>query len=261
MRISIFNLDYKGTYKEEYLKIIKVLSSKCVSFQKRNMSYFEFINNYLFQNWKYRSTFIDLDEYLNFLGVNLNSKKINEESFINFLEFILNMQLLLESMKFYNDNTVFSVTCKSILFHNIPIILDQYQYQAYDIDDRVFIYKKDIQYEDLYEIVPDDIYSLALSYSNINNNGIKMKRLILNKIYNYMQKDIEKYKSYNSTLLTSIKIIVTKMGIEGNIDNKYKNLTTYKLRKYYDNCFQMMLYLIKTESIYKYRDDIRKLNS
>lgn len=260
MRISIFNLDYKGTYKEEYLKIVKVLSSKCVTFQKKSLSYFEFINNYMFQNWKYRSTYIDLDEYLDFIGVNLNSKKISEESFINFLEFILNMQLLLESMKYYNDNVVFSVTCKSIIFHNIPIILDNYEYQAYDIDDRVFIYKKDIQYEDLFSIVPDDIYNLILSYTNINNNGIKIKRIILNKIYNYILKDIEKYKNYNSTILTSIRTIVLKMGVIGNIDAKYKNLSTYKLRKYYDNCFQMMIYLIKTETVYKYRDEIKKLN-
>lgn len=261
MRISIFNLNYKGTYKEEYLKIIKVLSSKCITLQKKNISYFEFVNGYLFQNWKYRSTFIDLYSYLDFIGVNINSKKITEESFINFLEFLLNMQLLLESMKYYNDNIIFSVTCKSILFHNIPILLDRYGYQAYDIDDRVFIYKKDIQYEDLYEIVPDDIYDLILSYCNINNNGIKIKRLILNKIYDYMLEDADKYKNYNSTVFSAIKNVVTKMGVIGNIDKKYANITNYKLRKYYDNCFQMMNYLIKTEAIYKYRDEIKKMNS
>lgn len=259
MRKSIFNLDYKGSYKDEYTKINKVLSSKCITFQKKNLTYFEFINTYLFQNWKYRSTYIDLYDYLNFIGININSKKVTEESFINYLEFLLNMQLLLESMKYYNDNTIFSVTCKSILFHNIPIILEQYDYQAYDIDDRVFIFKKDIQYEDLYEIVPDDIYDLILSYCSINNTGIKTKRLILNKLYNYIMKDVDKYKSYNSTILTSIKIIITKMGIIGEIDNKYKHLTTYKLRKYYDNCFQMINYLIKTETIYKYKDEIKNL--
>lgn len=259
MRKSIFNLDYKGTYKDEYIKINKVLSTKCITFQKKNLSYFEFVNNYLFQNWKYRSTFIDLYDYLEFLGININSRKITEESFINYLEFLLNMQLLLESMKYYNDNIVFSVTCKSILFHNIPIILDQYDYQAYDIDDRVFIYKKDIQYEDLFEIVPNDIYDLMLSYCSINNTGIKIKRIILNKLYTYLLKDVDKYKTYNSTIFSSIKMTVTKMGILGDIDSKYKHLTNYKLRKYYDNCFQMIVYLIKTENIYKYKEELKNI--
>ena len=165
--------------------------------------------------------------------------------------------MLIESNKYYNENTIFSSTCKSVLFHNIPLILDKLEYQAYDIDDKVMIFKKDIEYEDLFEIVPDNIYELLISYNNINNNGIKMKRLILNKIYNYMEKDIEKYKSYNSTLVSSIKTIINKMGIL-SIDKKYENLSNYKLRKYYDYCFSMMVYLIRTESVFKYRDEIRK---
>lgn len=257
MRISIFNLDTKTSYKDEYIKIMKVLNSKCITFNKKNYSYFDYVNTYLFNNWKYRETYLDCYEYLSFIGVNPNSKKITIDSFINLLEFLLNIQLLIESNKYYNENTIFSSTCKSVLFHNIPLILDKLEYQAYDIDDKVMIFKKDIEYEDLFEIVPDNIYELLISYNNINNNGIKMKRLILNKIYNYMEKDIEKYKSYNSTLVSSIKTIINKMGIL-SIDKKYENLSNYKLRKYYDYCFSMMVYLIRTESVFKYRDEIRK---
>ena len=257
MRISIFNLDNKTSFKDEYIKIIKVLNSKCITFNKKTYTYFDYINTYLFNNWKYRETYLDCYEYLNFIGININSRKISIESFINLIEFILNIQLLIESNKYYYDNTAFSTTCKSIIFHNIPLILDKLDYQAYDIDDKVLIFKKDIEYEDLFEIVPDEINELLISYNNINNNGIKMKRIILNKIYNYMEKDIDKYKNYNSTLISSIKIIINKMGVIGNIDKKYENLSNYKLRKYYDYCFSMMLYLIKTEIVFKYRDEIR----
>lgn len=257
MRMSIFNLNNNDTYKDEYIKIIKVLNSKCITIQKKTYSYFDYINTYLFNNWKYRNTYIDCYEYLKFIGVNVNSKKISLDAFINLIEFILNIQILIESNKYYNDNTTYSVPAKSIIFHNIPLILDKLEYQAYDLDDKVMIFKKDIDYEDLFSIVPDDINELILSYSNINNNGIKTKRIILNKLYNYLLSDVEKYKSYNSSLFSSIKLVVNKMGVIGNIDKKYQNLSTYKLRKYYDYCFNMITYLLRTETINKYKDELK----
>ena len=257
MRMSIFNLNNNDTYKDEYIKIIKVLNSKCITIQKKTYSYFDYINTYLFNNWKYRNTYIDCYEYLKFIGVNVNSKKISLDAFINLIEFILNIQILIESNKYYNDNTIYSVPAKSIIFHNIPLILDKLNYQAYDLDDKVMIFKKDIDYEDLFSIVPDDINELILSYSNINNNGIKTKRIILNKLYNYLLSDIEKYKSYNSSIFSSIKLVINKMGVVGDIDKKYQNLSNYKLRKYYDYCFNMMTYLLRTETINKYKEELK----
>ena len=101
---------------------------------------------YRFNNWKYRNTYIDCYEYLKFIGVNVNSKKISLDGFVNLIEFILNIQILIESNKYYNDNTTYSVPAKSIIFHNIPLILDKLNYQAYDLDDKVMIFKKDIDY-------------------------------------------------------------------------------------------------------------------
>lgn len=257
MRMSIFNLSNNDTYKDEYIKIIKVLNSKCITIQKKTYSYFDYINTYLFNNWKYRNTYIDCYEYLKFIGVNVNSKKISLDAFINLIEFILNIQILIESNKYYNDNTIYNVPAKSIIFHNIPLILDKLNYQAYDLDDKVMIFKKDIDYEDLFSIVPDDINELILSYSNINNNGIKTKRIILNKLYNYLLSDVEKYKSYNSSIFSSIKLVINKMGVVGEIDKKYQNLSNYKLRKYYDYCFNMMTYLLRTEAINKYKEELK----
>lgn len=257
MRISIFNLNNKTSYKDEYIKIKKVLNSKCLSFKNKKYTYFEFVNEYLFNNWKYRNTYLDLYEYLEFIGIKITSNKISLDSFINFIEFILNIQLLQESIKYYNDNVVFSTKASSVLFHNIPIILDKLGYQAYDIDDRVIIYKKDIVYTDLLDDLTDDIKELLLSYNNINNNGIKTKRIIINKLYNFITEKQEKYKSMNSSIYNTIKLVVNKMGIIGEIDNKYKNLSNYKIRKYYDYCFRLICYLINSENITKIKDEIK----
>ena len=257
MRISIFHLDKKKTYKEEYDQMIKVLMSKCITFDKKEYSYFDYVNTHLFHNWKHRGTYLDCYEYLESIGINLKNKKISKESFLNFIEFLLNIQLLMNSLKHYSEQTKFSVKCKSILVHNIPILLESYGYQAYSLEDRIVILERDLDYEDLMDLLPEDIYELLLSYKNINNNGIKIKRMILYKIYEYLLRDSEKYKGYNSSLFSSIKTVVTKMGIVGDIDKKYSTLSNYKLRKYYDNCFSMMTHLIRTENILKYKEEIK----
>ena len=257
MRNSIFQLESQKTYKDEYLKMLKVLMSKCISFKKKEYSYFDYINEHLFNNWKFRGTYIDCYEYLESIGVNLKNKKISKENFINFLEFLLNMQFLTSSLKYYSDDTKYSIQCKSILSHNIKVLLDSYGYEAYSLDDRILILEKDLNYDSLMSILPNDIYEVLLSYKNINNSGIKMKRLILNKIYNYMSKDIDKYKNYNSSIFNCIKIIITKLGVIGDIDKKYNGITNYKLRKYYDSCFDMMTYLIQTEKVLKEKEEIK----
>ena len=47
------------------------------------------------------------------------------------------------------------------------------------------------------------------------------------------------------------------MGVIGDIDKKYQNLSNYKLRKYYDYCFNMMTYLLRTETINKYKEELK----
>ena len=259
MRKTIFNLDNKIIIKDEYLKIIKVLNSKCVLYNNKSYSYFEFINNHIFNNWEYRSTFIDVYEYLNYLGINLKNKKINMSSFINLLEFLLNIELFIENNKYYSLNVTISTQCRSILQHNIYLILEGLDYEAYKLDDKVIIYKRNLDFNSLLEVLPNDIYELLLSYNDINNNGIKIKRIVLFKIYQYICRDYDKYKSYNSTILTSVKFIVTKLGISGDIDKSYKDMSLYKLKKYYDYAFTMMVYIIRSEIVLKYRDEIRNL--
>jgi len=257
MRISIFNLNNKTNYKDEYIKIIKVFSSKCVTYKGKNYNYFDFVNIYLFNNWKFRETYLDIYDYLEFIGVNIKSNKISYDSFINFLEFILNMDLLLSKIKLYYDETKFNTNTRSILYHNIPLIIEKLGLEAYDLDDKIVISTIDTNYNDFSEIVPNEIHELIISYRSINNNGIKTKRIILDKLYSYMENNINKYKNYNSVLFNTVKIVILKMGVRYDIDKKYSELSNYKLRKYYDYCFEIICYLIKTEDVIKYRDLIR----
>lgn len=257
MRMTIFHRENTLNYKEEYLKMMKVFSSKCIEFDKKEYTYFDYINKELFHNWKFRGTYLDCYEYLESIGVNVKSRKISKDGFLNLLEFICNIQSLMNHLKYYADHTKFSIKCKSILIHNIPLLLESFGYQAYDLEDRIVISEKELEYEDFESLLPNSIYECFILYKDKNNNGIKMKRMILEKIYHFLESN-EKYKTLNSSIYNSIKTVVTKMGVIGELDKKYKHLTNYKMKKYYDSCFEMMVYLVKTESILKYKEEIKK---
>ena len=106
-------------------------------------------------------------------------------------------------------------------------------------------------------MLPDSINELIISYKSINNNGIKMKRIILEKLYYYLEENKDKYRKSNSNIYSTIKIVITKMGVINGIHKSYHGLSNYKLKKYYDYCFELMIYLMNTEVIMKYRDEIR----
>ena len=133
MRKTIFNLEDKINIKDEYLKILKVLNTKCVIYNKKNYTYFDFVNNFVFNNWEYRGTYIDVYDYLDHIGINLKNKKISNNSFLNLLEFLLNVELFIEKNTYYSDNVIISTQCRSILQHNIYLILDNLGYEAYKL--------------------------------------------------------------------------------------------------------------------------------
>lgn len=253
MRTPIFQIQNHKSFKEEYLKIMKVLSSKCVLYDKKNYTYFDFIDTYLFQHWNYRGTYLDCSSYLLSIGIDLNHfHKIHEEAFFNFLEFLLNIQLLMESMKKMKSVT-FSDTCQSILFHNIPYIIEEMGYSIYDLDDQVYLLPRDVTYDDFMDTIPNTLKECMILYRSYNHQGMKMKRMILSKMYPMM----EKYKPNHTGVYMSMKHIVCKMGIIGEIDKKYKGFSHYKLKKYYDYCFEMMCYLVNSHKIQQYREEIK----
>lgn len=257
MRISILSRNNNDNYKKEYLKMMKILTSKCVTVHDKKETYFDFINKYLFHNWKYRGTYLDVYEYLNSIGIHLSNKKITFNNLLNLIEFLLNMQQLIESSKYYSKNTIYSVKCSSILFHNIPLILEEYEYEAYSVDDKVYLLQGLSDYDDVLELISDDLKELIVLYRSSLSTGLKIKRMILEKIYLILVEN--DYKKYNVSLFSTIKLIITKMGVIGNIDKKYQHLSTYKLKKYYDYCYECILYLLKTENINRYKEEIKQI--
>lgn len=267
MRKSIFEIENRLDIEKEFEKLIKALFEEdTIYYNYRDMSFFEFLNEYVFNLWEYRDTFTDLDDYLEHIGI--TSRIINKcdvltkEIFLNFLELLINLLLVIEE-KIGIKNVYFrNIKTKNIISHNVPIILEKMNYELYSEENTIRIRKRDADVDSILDLVPEEISYLLLSYNDIRNNNIESKKTLLKKIDLYIDTNKSKYKKIGKELLDSIETIVNKMGINHQSkEPSFNNLSDYELSEWYDKCFKMMIHLIRTEDIIKIKKERNELIS
>lgn len=259
MRNSIFEIENRLDIKLEFSKFIETLSEpKTIYRDYQFISLFDFFDNYIFNLWRYRDTFIDLKSYLEHIGINdsilSGYKEIDEITFLNFLELLENLMLTAERQIGIDNIKFQNLKVKNIIKHNIPIILEKMNYEKYQDGDKICIRKRDADVDSILEIVPADISQLLLSYNDIRNNNIESKKAILKKLDLFIEENKAIYKSLNSSTYDSIQTIVNKMGINHPIlEEPYISLNSKTLIEWYDKCFKLILHLIRC-------DDINRIN-
>lgn len=268
MRMSIFEIENRLNINKEFIKFSNCLfEASTISYNYNLMTLHRFLNTYVFNLWEHRDTFIDFDSYLEHIGIDYNALKcytpITEESFLNFLELMLNLMTIVKK-NFENKNVAFkflSAKVESVVKHNIPLILEKMNYVSYQDGDKFLIRKRDADVDSILELVPEDIQTLLLSYNDIRNNSIESKKTILKKIDLFIEKRKGDYKSFNAPTYDTIQIIVNKMGINHPLKEKgYVDMTNDELIIWYDKCFKLMIHLIRTEEVNKINDERKQIN-
>lgn len=265
MRKSIFEIENRLNIDCEFRNFLKCLyEDYSIVYKSHYYNLWEFIDKYAFNLWQYRDTFIDLELYLTHIGISkemlFQGSRIDEVSFLNFIEFLLNIKYVIDC------NYDFPYICRSsrvknIIDHNVPLILEKMNYVSYRKGDKILIRKRDSDVDSILELVPDDIQNLLLEYNDIRNNNLESKKSILKKIDLFIEKRKSVYKSLNSSTYDTIQVIVNKMGINHPLEEKpYVDITEEKLIDWYDKCFKLMIHLIRTEDINTINKERKELN-
>lgn len=265
MRKSIFEIENRLDICSEYKRLLSCLYERdSIFYDGLSMSLWRFINEYVFNLWDYRDTFIDLESYLEHIGVldysSYGNVYIEEIPFLNFLELLLNLKLVIDGN--YKFNSIcYSQKVREFIDRNVPLILEKMNYAKYNEYDRVLIRKRDADVDSVLELVPEDIQTLLLDYNDIRNNTLESKKTILKKLDLFIEKDKKKYKGLNASTYDSIQIIVNKMGINHPItEQPYSDLKSDELIKWYDKCFKLMIHLIRIENINEINADRKKIS-
>ena len=231
----------------------------------------EAIERIVFIKWKYRDTFLDVEEYLEHIGIDYERVilygyySIEKEVFLHLLEFLANMIWLVDKEK----SIELSNKAKAYI-ENIPRILEKMNYTLQELEDRVIIIKRDADVDSVLNIVPKNISNLLLEYNDFRiRNNIKAKKEILKNIDLYLDHDNSKIKkqikSLNLNTIEIFETIVNNMGV--NHDGKdeiYKTMSDEEKIVWYDKAFLAILHGIRSievNKIKKERDKLVKKNN
>lgn len=273
---SIFELENRLNINKEFEKLLNALfiDGEAVIQEKDLNDYNEFsnlknaIDNTVFLDWKFRQTFLSTEEYLGFLGINVeeilsyDSCYIEEDVFLYFLEFLINMFWLMGQ----NNKLEFSPKAKAYV-ENIPKILEKMNYKSEILEDRVIITKRNADVDSVLTAVPTNISQMLLEYNDFRiKDDIKAKKDILKSIDLYLDADNHKIKNLikgkNKELVDSFETILNNMGVNHlSDDEKYKNMSNEERIKWYDKAFLMMLHGIRSIEVDKIKQERKDLIS
>ncbi|MCI9038390.1 MAG: hypothetical protein HFJ29_00680 [Clostridia bacterium] len=265
---SIFELENRLDINNEFEKLLQAFQGEGYAVKYKNQynlreygSFMDGINNTVFLEWQYRDTFLNVYDYLDFIGIDeifLENEDYNDENkFLLYLEFILNMAKLL----CYSDKIeLMPITAAAI--ENVPRILEKMNYKMEELEDKVIITKRDANADSILEKVPEDITKLLLEYNDFRiSKDIKEKKRILKSLDLYMDKD-NKFikKNINNELKNCIETIVNNMGINHETEKEPFNTMTDKEKiEWYDKCYLMIIHAIRSIEIKKIMEERKKL--
>ena len=266
---SIFEIENRLDIPKEFSKLVDIFQedSNAAIYEEKYHSrtygtFISAISKTVFLEWKYRDTFLDAYEYLEHIGINIEAidylkYHINKEQFLYYLEFILNMVLLIDDA---NKRQIELLPMTIAAIENIPKILEKMNYKIKELDDKIIITKRNADIDSILETVPKDIAVTLLEYNDFRiQDDIKVKQKILKNMDLYIEKNIN-IKSFDKELDNAIGTIVNKMGVNHPIkEEPYKLFTDEQLIKWYDKCFLMMIHAIRTVQVHKIKEERKKL--
>lgn len=266
---SIFDLENRLDISKEYEKIIyeiyenqnAALYEEDMYHQKQYGSLIEAIDAVIFLKWKHRDTFMDVEEYLEHLGVDYETTLlranlyVEKDTFLYLLEFLANMAMLME-----NEKTIELSKRTIAILENIPKILEKMNYKLEELEDKVIIVKRNSDVDSILDKVPENISMLLLEYNDFRIcNDLKAKAKILKAIDLYLDNDHKKLKKqikgFDSVLVDSFETVLNNMGINHqNNSDIYESMSNKEKNEWYDKCFLLMIHGIRTIKI----NDIKK---
>lgn len=251
MRKSIFDLEIRVNVDKEFENISNILF-QCDSLYYNNRWYslYDFLNSEIFPIWKYKGLFVDFDDFIDKMNINLESNYCSEEKFLYLIELLINLWPIAINKLNLKLNKYFSSKVLGYMDISIPTIIEKLNYKIIDEDDKKKIIKRDADVDSILDTIPSNYVALLLDYNDIRNNNLNSKMDILKKLDLFIEANKDEYKSLDKVTYNAIQIIVNKMGINHPIkEEPFKSLMSNELLKWYDKCFKLMIHLIRRKEV------------
>lgn len=219
---------------------------------------FEYVDDYCFRDWPYRSHCLDVDDFLNTLGYEKIKRAASHDldSMLTLIEVVYNFWILAKrkirgEYLYLNGGDNF--------FH-LKRVMDDILAQKNHIacpskeGDRVFVIEDKPEVTAAAEIVPEELSLDVIRYNHASLKGnIELKRAILIKFGSELEPRRKDLQRINKQLENNIFFMLNNLHIRHNNMNegdrtKYKEYVAQmqapQLEKWYDELYQMILLAI-----------------
>ena len=222
----------------------------------RGCTIVEYIDAYVFEDWKWRGHFIDVDDFMEgieYENIVQRCKENDIDSFITLIELVYNFWEL-SYRDIHSDNSELKWSGN---FHHLVEVMDdnlqKYNFKAYNCDDRVLVVEDKPEVTAVAEIVEQKLALDIIRYNHRSLQGeIEAKKAILLSLAAELEPRRKELQTLNKQLSEDIFFMLNNINIRHN--NRNKNDKNYKefvakmrkdrLEKWYDELYQMMLLAI-----------------
>lgn len=248
MRKSIFELERRSSLKEEYENLREYLINSYLIDEGYEEDVLKAIAE-TFTKWPLRGTALNPASY--FSQRNLNLYHINNDTeALYFFEFIFNFLYSAINDDYFNVSSVHHAAehnkeVVKVIFENTRRTLESINMKIKHIEKRFIFTKRDADVDSIIEQVPV-IKDLLLSYLDFRNEkDIHTKKTILKHLGDYIEKNKDSFKQYDSNLFNDIGALLNKGSIRHNNDKQINFQTEQEQIECYDKTFKLIIHLIR----------------
>lgn len=230
----------------------------------------EFIDKYLFSNWKYRGTCINMQELEHKLDLTLIGLwgRTSLDELLSYMELLKNMISLLYKAEL---NVEIRMDKVDVLNSNLHILVNNFgmEFYAEDVEKNIIIYKREGVFTVADEIKDSVVSRNIIKYNHYLLKGkIEEKRSILVGIANEYEAIEKQLKSTEyKALCEDLSYLLNSLNIRhNNVDGKNRKeyickLSNDEMEELYDMTYEIFLNAIMAKKYLRYKTKVRELKS
>lgn len=230
----------------------------------------EFIDKYLFSNWKYRGTCINMQELEHKLDLTLIGLwgRTSLDELLSYMELLKNMISLVYKAEL---NVEIRMDKVDVLNSNLHILVNNFgmEFYAEDVEKNIIIYKREGVFTVADEIKDSVVSRNIIKYNHYLLKGkIEEKRSILVGIANEYEAIEKQLKSTEyKALCEDLSYLLNSLNIRhNNVDGKNRKeyickLSNDEMEELYDMTYEIFLNAIMAKKYLRYKTKVRELKS
>ena len=217
----------------------------------------EYIESYVFDKWKWRGHFIDVDDFMESIEYESIVHRCHyhdTESFLMLIELVYNFWELAQRDLIAEDS---ELKWGGNFYHLEDVMndnLEKYNHKAYNCDDRILIIEDKPEVTAVAEIVEQNLAIDVIRYNHRSLKGeLETKKKILVALGTELEPRRKELQTLNKQLSEDIFFMLNNINIRHNNRNskdpsKFKKYVSEmddaQLEEWYDELYQMMLLAI-----------------